>query len=93
MEKAGKLVKLELAPEGVGRAGGELGHQYCLKFVTTQIDDKDDNEGGDYHHGGHSAPVYVGVNIHSDVLVKARCHDHVKRLLYLKNRNSLVALF
>ena len=28
--------------------GGELGHQYCLKFVTTQIDDKDDYEGGDY---------------------------------------------
>ena len=53
----------------------------------------DDNEGGDYHHGGHSAPVYVVVNIHPDVLVKARCHDHVKRLLYLKNRNSLVALF
>ena len=48
MEKAGKLVKLELAPEGVGRGGGELGHQYCLKFVTTQIDDKDDYEGGDY---------------------------------------------
>ena len=48
MEKAGKLVKLELAPEGVGRAGGEVGHQYCLKFVTTQIDDKDDNEGGDF---------------------------------------------
>ena len=48
MEKAGKLVKLELAPEGVGRAGGELGHQYCLKFVTTKIDDKDDYEGGEY---------------------------------------------
>ena len=48
MEKAGKLVKLELAPEGVARAGGEVGHQYCLKFVTTQIDDKADYEGGDY---------------------------------------------
>ena len=54
----------------------------------------DDHEGGDYHHGGHSAPVSVGVNIQTYMLkLDVMIIYHVKRLLYLKNRNSLVALF
>ena len=46
--KSQKVSQTGISPEGVGRGGGEVGHQYCLKFVTTQIDDKDDYEGDEY---------------------------------------------